>query len=148
MRVVFDLDGTLADVSHRLHHIKDGRRDWESFHSDCPRDTPIWQTIQTLHALSCQTGVEIAIWTGRDEAVREETLEWLRGHIGDDCAGFDIRMRPVGDYTEDHLLKERWFNQAMQYGWKVDLAFDDRGRVCEMWRRNGVLCYQVAEGNF
>ena len=30
---VFDLDGTLADVRHRLHHIEGRRRDWDAFFS-------------------------------------------------------------------------------------------------------------------
>jgi hypothetical protein len=27
-------------------------------------------------------------------------------------------------------------------------VFDDRDKVVAMWRRNGVACFQVAEGNF
>lgn len=148
MKVIFDLDGTLANVDHRLHHISDGKRDWDAFHRDCPRDTLIWQTAKVFDALSGYPRAEIAIWTGRDESVREETEKWLVHHLGFQYNFCGLKMRSVGDYTEDHILKERWFNEAKGNNWHVSLAFDDRTRVCEMWRRNGVVCYQVDKGNF
>ena len=30
----------------------------------------------------------------------------------------------------------------------VDMVFDDRQQVVDMWRANGLTCFQVAEGNF
>ena len=30
---IFDIDGTLADCTHRLHHVKHGRRDWGAFNA-------------------------------------------------------------------------------------------------------------------
>jgi hypothetical protein len=33
-------------------------------------------------------------------------------------------------------------------GYNPTLVFDDRSRVVEMWRKNGIKCFQVAEGNF
>lgn len=148
MNVVFDLDGTLADVSHRLHHIQGGKRDWDAFHRDCPKDKPIWQTVETFKALGAHTKVNLAIWTGRDESVRDETAQWLVHNLGFQYSFCDLKMRPVGDYTEDHFLKERWFNEARQRNFYIHLAFDDRQRVVDMWRNNGVVCYQVDKGNF
>ena len=57
--VLCDLDGTLADVNHRLHYIKndDGTKktrkesDWGSFHTECINDVPNNDVIEILHSL-------------------------------------------------------------------------------------------------
>ena len=151
LKVVFDLDGTLADVEHRLHHIKreDGKkRDWDAFERECGKDTPIYQNIAVFNALAHYPNTEIAIWTGRNEKWIEETSSWLANHIGFQPALYDLKMRPRNDYTEDHILKLRWLNEARGNGWSPDIAFDDRFRVCEMFRENSVVCHHVAGGFF
>jgi hypothetical protein len=41
MDVVVDLDGTLADCTHRLHHVRGhGRKNWEAFFAGCHLDMP------------------------------------------------------------------------------------------------------------
>jgi hypothetical protein len=59
-----------------------------------------------------------------------------------------LRMRPVGDYRDDAVLKEQWLNEARVLGKAPDIVFDDRQRVVDMWRRNGITCCQVAPGDF
>ena len=57
--VLCDLDGTLADVNHRLHYIKndDGTKktrkesDWGSFHTECINDAPNEDVIEILNSL-------------------------------------------------------------------------------------------------
>jgi phosphoglycolate phosphatase-like HAD superfamily hydrolase len=39
--VIFDLDGTLADLTHRLHYVKNGNRNWDKFFEECDKDLPI-----------------------------------------------------------------------------------------------------------
>lgn len=39
MFVVFDLDGTLADGDHRLHHITGETKDWRAFFAACGDDS-------------------------------------------------------------------------------------------------------------
>jgi hypothetical protein len=29
--VIVDIDGTLADLSHRLHHVRNGGHNWDEF---------------------------------------------------------------------------------------------------------------------
>jgi hypothetical protein len=38
---LFDFDGTLADCTHRLHHIKGSRKNWRAFFAACSKDGPI-----------------------------------------------------------------------------------------------------------
>jgi len=35
MIYIFDIDGTLADVSHRLHYITGETKDWDAFFAAC-----------------------------------------------------------------------------------------------------------------
>jgi hypothetical protein len=49
-------------------------------------------------------------------------------------------------YTKDSDLKQMWLD-----GIGVDnvaMVFDDRQQVVDMWRSNGLTCFQVADGDF
>lgn len=140
MFVVFDLDGTLADITGRLHHIKGKNRDYTSFFAACVDDVPITTTINTLNA-HYDEGHRVEIWSARSSVVRRETEDWLI------CAGIDPRllthMRAVGDHTEDATLKRSWLH-ALHPDERPDIVYDDRQRVVDMWRDEGVTCFQVA----
>lgn len=140
MFVVFDLDGTLADVVHRLHHISNGRRDWDGFFDACDLDPPIVPVMDTFRALKA-AGHHIEIWSGRSDRVRSKTEDWLARHGVEPAR---LRMRVDGDHQPDDDLKESWLDPCQL----PDLIFDDRQKVVDMWRRRGITCAQVAPGNF
>jgi len=143
--VIFDLDGTLCDISHRLHHIKGGKKDWEAFHAGCVNDVPKLEIIELFKRLdtSMRGGpLRTFIVSGRSDKVMSETQDWLyaQGVYPD-----DLIMRPDGDYNPDHELKRRWLNEG-KFGPKEDILFcvDDRQRVVDMWRQEGLTCLQCA----
>lgn len=143
MFVVFDLDGTLADGKHREHWINRpaGEKNWRSYFADCDRDYPIGPVAGTLRALAA-AGHDIEIWTGRSDKVAEKTAAWLQSH---GLHGFRMRSRAAGDHTADYDLKASWLEEC---GRKPDLVFEDRARVVAMWRSHGIVCCQVAPGDF
>src|SRR5690349_19887667 len=100
--VIVDIDGTLADVCHRLHHIVGpGKKDWKAFFEGMDRDTPIKAMVRRVHTLE-QTH-DILIVTGRPEHYRRRTEKWLARH------GIGYRrlfMRPDGDHRPDYTVKE------------------------------------------
>ena len=57
-------------------------------------------------------------------------------------------MRKAGDYRPDAKVKEELLTQVKADGYEPILAFEDRERVVDMWRRNGIQCCQVAPGDF
>ncbi|MCU9931062.1 hypothetical protein OFL77_27400, partial [Escherichia coli] len=71
--------------------------------------------------------------------VRAETEAWLT-----EVAGIPHRylthMRAAGDNTADVVLKRHWLTQ----GDAPDVVYDDRQRVVDMWRAEGIACFQVA----
>jgi len=141
--VAFDLDGTLADITHRLHFIQDKPERWREFFRACVHDKPIPEAIAVVHALQL-VGHTIEIWSGRSDEVRTETEAWLRDHS---VLYSTLRMRNAGDHRDDAQVKGEWLDDMEKYRWP-DLVFDDRQRMVDMWRSRGVRCYQVAKGDF
>lgn len=152
MKVVFDLDNTLADCSARVKkylldaHGKKKRfndTDWDSFYLACDHDEPIVPNIAVCHAL-IEYGHDVQIWTGRSDIARDKTEDWLTFHGIPPSIAASMLMRPAGDYTHDDKLKIGW---GHLHG-MPDLVFEDRDRVVKAWRHIGVTCHQVQEGNF
>ena len=76
---VFDIDGVLADVRHRLHHIESGRRDWDGFFASVSNDPALAEGCQAaLQAVA--SGLTLIYLTGRPERCRPDTLQWLGAH--------------------------------------------------------------------
>ena len=142
---IFDLDGTIANIDHRrplLDNKEDSHR-WERFFEACDKDEPNKDVISTMFSLSKEAN--LFIWSGRSESVREKTISWLFNLN----IALGVKMRPEGDYTPDEQLKERWLNEmSKEDRERLVAVFDDRQKVVDMWRRNGVTCFQVAKGDF
>ncbi len=148
MDIIFDLDGTLADITHRLHFIKDGNKDWDSFFKSCTEDEPIQPTIDVLNDLASIDDMEknrIIICSGRSDVVRKETKVWLRKH---QIYYKALYMRKEGNHQPDGTLKLRMYEELLKDGFNPKIAFDDRQRVVNVWRDLGLICYQVAKGDF
>ena len=143
MFIVFDLDGTLADDSHRSHLAAAG--EWDAHFDACDLDRPIPHVIQVLRDLS-RSANRIEIWSGRGcgptGAARQKTVNWLFKH-GIWKYIKQLRMRNHGP-PAGYGLKTEW----METAGKPDLVFEDRDRAVAMWREAGVPCFQVAPGDF
>ena len=153
--IIFDLDGTLADNSHRQHLVQNKTRarawtqDWDAFYQACHLDLPtLWcRVMGSLWA----NGHDIQIWSGRSDIVRLKTELWLLEHVykpRNIVGRAPLRMRAEGDYTPDDRLKELWLLKELDGGATVEGVFDDRAKVVAMWRSHGIPCAQVAPGDF
>jgi hypothetical protein len=145
MFVVFDLDGTLALTEHRSHFLTGpGPKDWRGFYAACDQDEANRPICEVLIAL-WRTGATIEIWTGRSDEVADKTMTWLfETGIGHALAHTAVRMRKSGDHRHDTVIKAEWIEQ---FG-KPDLVFEDRARMVEFYRERGIVCCQVAPGDF
>ena len=147
---VFDIDGTLADIKHRLHFVKgkhlDGgehKPDYDAFIDASVHDEPIAPVVQTARNLSQHA--PIILITGRREAWRVETTDWLRRH-GVPFA--ELHMRPTDDDRPDFEVKRDLYRQRVAERYHTVAVFDDRDRVVNMWRELGIPCFQVAAGAY
>lgn len=139
--VIFDIDGTLADASHRLHWVTGGARDWVSFFASMHRDT----VVEPIRALlwSLQGDNKIVLCSGRPEDYRETTEIWLnQNHIINTAA---LYMRPAGDYRPDHVIKAELLAKMREDGYEPWLAVDDRPSIVTMWREHGITCLQCRD---
>lgn len=134
--------------------------DWQAFYEACDQDKPIEPTIEMLNLLS--NNHEIQIWSGRCESVRDKTIGWLcENGIIPPLHTFEIKMRPIGDYTPDDVLKERWLDEFLYeekakayaeslicgigFSKKIAMVFDDRPKVIRMWQRRGIFVFNCCQ---
>jgi predicted kinase len=138
--VIFDIDGTLADCTHRLHFVKHGKRDWDGFFAAMGADGVIEPVRELLWAVA-RGDLPIVICTGRPEKYRGVTQNWL----GRNGIGYDLLyMRPDGDFRADHIVKKQILDGMRADGFDPFLVIDDRQSVVDMWRENGLVCLQAA----
>ena len=150
--VIFDLDGTLADITKRreMSTKENGKIDWDVFFepNNIWFDLPNEPVITMAQLLSDKH--RIVIFSGRSKATKDETKRWLKKFD----VPFDvIKMRPTSNewkFMPDDELKQHWLDSLFKDEKKQDIlcVFDDRQKVVDMWRRNGITCFQVDDGNF
>lgn len=144
------------------------KKDWETFLSDemVARDAPIpevWAVLYSLH----RVGNRVIFITGRPRSQWAITNNWLlddtcpvRALFAQDIMRLrdrgvprsgpipKIYMRSIGDRRPSHVVKEELLHKAIRDGYDPKIVFEDRKDDAEMWRRNGLLCCQVAEGDY
>ena len=146
--IIFDIDGTLANLDHRLHFIKQKPKDWPSFKANIPSDSPIGPLVYVCQALNyCggMDGTDIVFCSGRSIDQFDTTCEWIEEYIG--IKKPTLFMRAKDDYRDDTIIKRELLTQIRKV-WNPILVFDDRQRVVDMWRSEGLICCQVARGDF
>ena len=145
--VIFDLDGTLALIDSRreISIGDDDKMDWDTFFDPkmISLDDPNQPVIDMANILSKQ-GYTIYILSGRSDVTYQATIDWLNKHD----VQFDVlTMRPQNHlYMKDSDLKQMWLDSIGKDN--VAMVFDDRNQVVDMWRQNGLTCFQVADGDF
>lgn len=142
--VIFDMDGTLSNSSGRAHLVEGPKKDWNEFFRRSGEDSPYEHIVELLQMLGLR--YRILIVTGRSENWRSLTVGWMREQgIRWDA----LFMRAEGDHRPDFEVKEEILDRhILARGERPVMAFDDRDSVVAMWRRRGIPCLQVAEGNF
>jgi phosphoglycolate phosphatase-like HAD superfamily hydrolase len=139
MLAVIDIDGVLADVRHRLHHVASRPKDWEAFFAAAPDDPVLEEGLQTARELA--EVYDIVYLSGRPERCRQDTLDWFELHGLPSGA---LRLRRSGDRRPARVVKVEALDQlAMQA--QVAVLVDDDPLVCEAAREAG---YDVLPANW
>jgi predicted secreted acid phosphatase len=140
--VIFDIDGTLADVSERVHHLRKRPKDWDAFFEGMAQDKAIRSMVRLCEILHA-AGVHIVLCSGRNEAHRAQTVRWL---AAEGVRYHELRLRRDGDLRSDVVAKREML-KGIDKG-RVLFVVEDRARVVEMWRSEGLVCLQCAPGDF
>lgn len=143
--VIFDVDGTIADVEHRRHFVSQKPADWKSFRNSTAFDTPVQWVCDIAKRFIAQ-GDNVAFFSARNESERSITEKQISEWIGEGHQG--LFLRPDGDFRRDDEFKSDLADKFEEIGGKIDLVFDDRNQVVEMWRQRGTTVVQVADGDF
>lgn len=142
--ILVDLDGTLADVEHRVHHVQSDSKNWKAFNDGMHSDSLNEWCADLIKAMRGEE-YKIIFITGRSEAYRQMTLEYPEKHKID----FEhLYMRPSKDRREDFEVKKEIYKTQIKDDYKVVFVVEDRASVVKMWRGIGLVCLQCDWGDF
>jgi phosphoglycolate phosphatase-like HAD superfamily hydrolase len=129
---VFDVDGVLADVRHRLHHVERRPKDWDAFFAAMDGDGPLADGVDLARQLA-DDGHAIVYLTGRNESYRRVTQDWLRRHGLPEGV---LVMRREDDRRPARLFKPEALTRIARAG-RVVTVVDDDDAVVATLRRQG-----------
>lgn len=143
--ILFDIDGTIADIEHRRKFLEQDKPDWRAFNNAMGDDTSNAPVVELYKTLWESKKYEIILVSGRGEESRKITEQWLTWNE----IPFDrLLMRPLKDFRADTLIKEEILDKLRSEGKNILFTVDDRQQVVDMWRKNGITCLQCDVGDF
>jgi phosphoglycolate phosphatase-like HAD superfamily hydrolase len=116
---IVDIDGVVADVRHRLHHLRGRRKDWDAFFAAAVDDPPHEEGLAVVGRLAQDH--EVVFLTGRPEHLRHATEEWLDAH---GLGGHRLVMRAEGD-RRPAVQAKRQLLKSLARGRRVAVVVDD-----------------------
>lgn len=138
--VLFDVDGTLCDVSEIRHllppkHLPREERDYKPFHAASINCPPI-REVQSAARLADMGGLDVLIVTARGVEHRDLTEKWLLQH---GIRFTEIFMRPDGDERIDVEVKRDALAYIREH-WEPVHAWEDNPNIAELYRSEGIVC--------
>lgn len=142
--VVFDIDGTLANVEHRRQFVASKPKNWPAWNAGMAHDT-LHKDIKWLLDTLQSAGNMIVICSGRGEETRAVTEAWLVKH---NISWQALYMRKEKDYRKDSIVKVELLQQIRKDYGNPYMWVDDRQQVVDAIRAEGIRVLQVAPGDF
>lgn len=145
--VIFDMDGTLADVSSIRHHLTTFEatkrrviKHFDKFHAESVNVPPhrhVVNAAQVAHLL----GHKILVVTARKHMWRNHTAWWLAMHgVPSDM----LMMRGNDDNRKDYEVKKDMLDTIRQ-AYNVIHAWDDNPSIIKLWTEEKIPC-TIVEG--
>ena len=143
MMIIVDIDGTLADCTHRLHHVKSLPQHWDLFYAGMSDDKPIQPVIRIVKDLWRSSS--IFMLTGRPEKYRQATEAWLRKYY---VPYHRLYMRADSDFSPSPVFKLAVVNYLRESdGIEIDLAIEDEQSIADIFAANGITTLIVNKAN-
>src|SRR5687768_13647488 len=101
------------------------------------------QSMVSLCNILYAGGIHIILCSGRNERHRAETVEWLAKQ---GVNYHELLLRKDNDRRSDTIAKREMLTAIDKS--KILFVVEDRSRVVEMWRSEGLVCLQCAPGEF
>ena len=129
---VLDIDGVLADVRHRVHHVARRPKNWSAFFAAAVDDPPLPEGLAVAAAM-VQEGLSVVYLTGRPERCRRDTVGWL---ARPGLPAGPLHMRRDRDHRPARQTKLEVLRRLSHDG-EVAVVVDDDSAVVELLRANG-----------
>ena len=129
---VLDLDGVVADVAHRLHHLDRKPKDWRAFFAAAADDPVLEPGLLLARELAAEH--ELVYLTGRPEHLRRTTTRWLERH---GLPPGRLLMRGRGDFRPARTTKLEVVRSLASTG-TVAVVVDDDPDVVAALRGAGI----------
>lgn len=124
--VCSDIDGTIANIDHRLKYVSGDKKDWKSFFGNMNEDLGRWDIINNLNDFF-NLGYEIFFVSGRPDNYRKQTEKWLSKHIPFEYKA--LFMRRSGDRRQDYETKTEIFKTYFKNPDLIKYVLDDRPQI-------------------
>lgn len=144
--VICDIDGTIADCSHRRSFDMNGKLDKIIFYdkNNILWDRPKIEILDIIKGLRL-LGYHILFISARREEYRAVTLKWLKDacEINIDDPFIKLFLKKNDDSQPDHVVKEEIILPLLEE-YNIMQAFDDRkGIINRLWERFGICAMLV-----
>lgn len=138
LTIVFDMDGTLVDVSSIRHLVGGNNKNFDAFHLESVNCPPIPGVLE--HARMAKAdGFKVIQVTARSEKYRSSTSWWIaENQVPSDA----LYMRADGDYRPDYEVKRDILNRILK-SYDIIKAFDDNPHIVRLWREYNIPCVVV-----
>jgi predicted kinase len=135
--IISDLDGTLALFAGK-------RSPYDA--KDCDLIDEINRAVQETIELYHADAHQIIFCSGREDKFEPETRRFIGKHLPN--IKYKLFMRKTDDMRKDSIIKEEIYRNNIEGKYFVKLVLDDRNQVVSLWRSLGLVCFQVAPGDF
>lgn len=141
--VVCDIDGTIADCSHRLKYARGEEKDWDLFFGAMHKDILRVEVLEAMFRTVSANNANVVFVTARPDTYRKETEDWLYNiaHV----SGAHVVMRKGHDKRQDTEVKSDIYDKYLSQ-YNVVKVYDDRPSVIRMWREKGLDVVDVGQG--
>ena len=131
---IFDMDGTLCDVSTIRHHVRHHPKRFDLFHQDsvnCPPHSWVAGMARRYY----MTGWAVLIVTARKRKYEPWTAWWLALN---NVPSTELYMRPDTSFAKDYVVKKDLLAQIRADGYDPQVAYDDNPNVIKLWKEEGI----------
>jgi len=134
--IIIDLEGTLSNCSHRIHHLKN--KNYDEWNKLFKYDTVHESVVEIINRYKVN-GVQIILCTAKSVKYISAVLSWLQKYeLLSFIDGFYFRV--LGDKRPSVEVKKGML-ESIREKYDVLVAYDDRKDICQMYLKQAVVPY-------
>lgn len=133
---VFDIDGVLADYSHRANLPRKSKEDYKKFQELAEFDTPIKENIDLLNSYRFDY-ITVYLCSCRPESTRKTTEDWLDKH---NICYEKLLLRNDNNFDKDSDVKIDLLRRWLDY---ILIVYDDKPEIIRSFLELGIDAVKI-----